>query len=135
MIIDTSVLLSFFNHREPSHAAVVAAIEQSNSALIVSPYVIAETDHLVLTRLGRAAETTVLRELFGGAWLLAEMTTSLRQQALSVLEKYADHDIGLTDASLIVLADDYQDSMIATLDRRHFSFLRLADGRAPALLP
>ena len=71
MIVDTSALLAFFDTDEPDHAAVTAVLDAATEALVISPYVLAELDYLVASRLGVSAELAVLRELAGGAWDLA----------------------------------------------------------------
>src|SRR5579859_5787489 len=71
MIVDSSAVLAFFDRDEPDHAALAAVLSQSSEPLVVSPYVIAEVDYLVGTRLGELAEIAALRELAGGAWDLA----------------------------------------------------------------
>jgi predicted nucleic acid-binding protein len=47
-------------------------------------------------------------------------------QALAVVDRYPDQAIGVTDASLVVLAERYGTAEILTLDYRHFDVLRLA---------
>jgi predicted nucleic acid-binding protein len=135
VIVDTSALLAYFDANEPQHQAVSEAIESSDETLVVSPYVIAEVDYLVLTRHGSEAERAVLAELAGGAWELAPMDRTRLEAAADLVRRYADVPIGVTDASNIVLAQAYQTDTIATLDRRHFSILRFADGSAPRVLP
>lgn len=135
MIVDTSALLAFFDAHEPDHALVVASIVGSDEPLVVSPLVLAELDHLVLTRHGSAAEVEVLAELSGGAWELALMNRRRLAEATELVRRYSDIPIGVTDAANIVLAEAYQTRTIATLDRRHFSVLRLADGSAPTIVP
>ena len=68
MIIDTSALLAYFDTDEPDHQAVAAVLDDTDEPLVVSPYVVAELDYLVGSRLGVAAELAVLAELAGGAW-------------------------------------------------------------------
>ena len=68
MIIDTSALLAYFDTDEPDHQAVAAVLDDTDEPLVVSPYVVAELDYLVASRLGVAAELAVLAELTGGAW-------------------------------------------------------------------
>ncbi len=135
MIVDTSALLAYFDRNEPRHSELVRVIDATDEPLVVSPYVVAELDYLVMTRHGTRAEQAVLQELVGGAWTLADMPVALVAQALAVMDRYADQPIGLADASNIVLAQAFQTTTIATLDRRHFSVLRFADGTAPRLLP
>lgn len=48
---------------------------------------------------------------------------------------YEDQGIGLTDASLVVLAHRYRTDRLLTLDHRHFRILRTAAGGSFTLLP
>jgi predicted nucleic acid-binding protein len=43
--------------------------------------------------------------------------------------------VGITVASLVVLADRYQTRTICTLDRRHFSVLRTLDDQPFDIVP
>ncbi|MEB3032563.1 PIN domain-containing protein [[Mycobacterium] nativiensis] len=135
MIVDTSALLAYFDSAEPDHAAVSRAINDSDEVLVVSPYVVAELDYLVATRVGVDAETAVLRELSGGAWELVDFTAADVERAAAVIEKYRDQNIGVADASNVVLAQRYQTRSIATLDHRHFTVLRPLDGGRFTLVP
>jgi uncharacterized protein len=135
MIVDTSAILAFFDRDEPDHEAVAAVISQSAEPLVVSPYVVAEVDYLVGTRLGVAAEVAALRELASGAWDLATIDSTDLTSILPIIERYGDHAIGIADASNVVLADRYGTTTIATLDRRHFSVLRPLSGSYFAIVP
>ena len=135
MIVDTSALLAFFDADEPDHQAVSAVLGDATEPLIVSPYVVAELDYLVASRLGVAAELAMLRELAGGAWDLPAITADDLSQARSVIERYADQRIGVADASNVVLATRYRTRTIVTLDRRHFDVLRPLTGGRFTILP
>jgi len=135
MIVDTSALLAFFDNAEPRHRDVARVIDAATEILVVSPYVLAELDYLVATRHGVQAELAVLDELGGGAWELACLDAAELRAARTIVDRYADQRIGLTDASNIVLAQRFHTAVIATLDRRHFSVLRAPDGSAFTLLP
>jgi len=135
MIVDTSALLAFFDSAEPRHSDVARAINASSEPLVVSPYVVAELDYLVATRHGVEAELAVLDELAAGAWHLACLDTDELRAARTVVDRFADQRIGLADASNVVLAQRFRTTVIATLDRRHFSVLRAPDGSALTLVP
>jgi uncharacterized protein len=135
IVADTSALLAYFNQREPDHRAVASAIEATREPLVVSPFVIAELDYLVATRLGVRAELAVLQELAGGAYELAAFTDDEMRSAVDVIRRYADQEIGVADASIVVLAHRYGTRRVLTLDRRHFDVLRPLDGGRFALLP
>ncbi|MPZ54813.1 MAG: PIN domain-containing protein [Acidimicrobiia bacterium] len=135
MIADTSGLLAFFNAEEPAHTPVVTAVEASDEPLVVSPFVIAELDYLVASRYGVDAELAVLEELMGGAWLLAPFDHSDLEKAVRVVARYRDQDIGVADASLVVLADRFGTRRLLTLDRRHFEVVRPRHGGRFTIIP
>lgn len=135
IIADTSGLLAFFNRSEPRHAAVSEAIEASPGPVVVSPFVLAELDYLVATRMGVEAELSIMTELASGAYALAEFGVTDLAMAAEIIDRYRDQQIGLTDASLVVLADRFRTSKVLTLDRRHFSVLRALSGEPFEILP
>ena len=135
MIVDTSALLAFFDRSEPDHAAVTAVISASTEPLVVSPYVVAEVDYLVATRLGIQAELAALQELAGGAWDLATFGPDDLRAAAEIIDRYADQSVGAADASNVVLATRYRTRTIVTLDRRHFEVLRPMTGGRFTILP
>ena len=73
IVADTSGLLALFNRGEPQHAAVRDLVAATSDRLAVSPYVLAELDYLVGSRIGVDAELAVLAELAGGAYVLADI--------------------------------------------------------------
>jgi uncharacterized protein len=135
VIVDTSALLAFFDLDEPDHAAVTGVLTSTTDPLIVSPYVVAELDYLVASRLGVTAELAVLRELSGGAWDLPALDSGEIARAADVIERYGDQSIGVADASNVVLADRFRTRTIATLDRRHFDVVRPLRGGRFRIVP
>lgn len=135
MIVDTSALLAYFDSGDTWHAAVSGVIDPAREELVVSPFVVAELDYLVATRIGVDAELQVLDELSGGAWELPAFGPSDIAEARAVVAKYRDLRIGVADASNVVLADRWDTRRVVTLDRRRFSVLRTQRGRAFILLP
>jgi len=128
IIADTSGLLALFNRRESAHERVASAVADAPGPLVVSPFVVAELDYLVATRLGLEAELAVLRELSAGAYELSSLAAADLEVCAEVVAMYGDQEIGVTDASLVVLASRHQTRTILTLDRRHFSVVRPLDG-------
>jgi hypothetical protein len=135
VIVDTSVIIAAYVADEPRHRIVTGALAAASRPLIVSPYVVAETDHLLATRHGVRTELAVLRDLIGGAWDLVSFDPADLAAAIDVVERYADHNVGITDASMVVLANRYRTHTVATLDRRHFSVLRPLDGGHFTIVP
>ena len=135
LICDTSGLLAFFDSSDRHNATVSAAMDADPGPFVVSPFVVAELDYLLATRLGVRAELAALDELAGGAWELADVRPSDLQAMGRVIERYQDQAVGVTDASLVVLAARHRTARVLTLDRRHFTVLRTTGGRRFTLVP
>ena len=135
LICDTSALIAFFDASDANHAAVSAVIAADHGPFVVSPFVVAELDYLLATRRGVAAELLVLEELANGPWSLAAFGSEDLRRAAATVRRYADLGIGVTDASLVILADRHGTDRILTLDRRHFHAVRAGGGAAFTVLP
>lgn len=136
MVCDTSVLVAYFNGADPDHSRVVAAVRSARPPLVVSPLVLAELDYLVRDRVDDETARRAVRSLLGGRFEVAALAAHDLEAALDVDTRYASLGMGLTDASLVVLAARYHTVNLATLDQRHFRPVRpLRGGPAFQLLP
>lgn len=128
IVADTSGLYTIFNRRQPEHQAARAAVERDGGPLVLSPLVLAELDYFILSRLGARAEQTVLAELGSPAFRLALFTDDDLKLASEVALKYSDMLLGLTDASIVVLALRHSTTKILSLDHKHFGAVRPLSG-------
>jgi len=134
IILDTSALFAFLRSGDPDNEAVTGVL-LTKEPLIVSPFVIAELDYLVEARAGVRAELQMLADIASGAYELPVLSAADLIACAGVIDKYADQRVGVTDASLVVLAERYQTRRICTLDHRHFGVMRGTDGTPFELLP
>jgi predicted nucleic acid-binding protein len=135
IILDTNVLLAYFVGDDPNHRRAVKTVEDNAGRLVVSPFVVAELDYLVMSRWGVNSELAMLEELCEGEYEFPVMGQRDLMACHGVLAGYPDQRIGVTDASLVVLADRYRTSRIATFDRRYFDVLRTMDGKPFEIVP
>jgi uncharacterized protein len=135
IVCDTSGLLALYDTSSPHHAAARRVIDRDSGPYLISPLVLAELDYFLLTRLGPTVELTVLREITGGAYEIASFGGGDAEEAVSVVERYSDLRIGLTDASIAVIAASHHALDILTLDERHFRVVRPLWGKSFKLLP
>ena len=135
MIADTSGLLAYYNAAEPAHERVKAAVESAAEPLVVSPFVVAELDYLLASRAGVPAELAVLGELGSGAYELPALTATDIVTCAQIVERYADQKVGVTDASLVLLANRFDTRTILTLDHRHFDVLKSLKGKKFLVVP
>jgi hypothetical protein len=135
VVVDTSALYALVDSAEPAHAACVEALAGVSDALLaVSPFVLAEADYLVATRLGTDAQLALLRDVEQNAYRLVDLASDIGS-CLAIVGRYRDLGIGLADASIVVAADRLRTRRIFTLDRRHFDALRPLSGGRFDLLP
>jgi predicted nucleic acid-binding protein len=135
IILDTNVLLAYFVGDDPNHRRAAKTVEDNAGRLVVSPFVVAELDYLVMSRWGVSFELAMLEELCEGEYEFPVMGQRDLMACHGVLAGYPDQRIGVTDASLVVLADRYRTTRIATFDRRHFDVLRTMDGKPFEIVP
>lgn len=134
IVLDTSALYAYFRANDPDHEKV-AAVFAGGESCAISPFVIAELDYLVAERAGVAAELAVLNELSSGRYELPSVAAEDLITCLRVIERYSDQSVGVTDASIVVLADRLQTNRVLSLDKRHFEVLRTIDGEPFEVLP
>jgi uncharacterized protein len=135
ILLDTSGLLAAMDTRERRHIACKAALENDPGPFVLSPFVLAELDYLLATRVSVAAQTALLAEVARGAYRLETFGASDVEVASEVMERYSSLQIGLADASLVVLAGRTGAQDLLTLDVRHFSVLKRPNRRPFRLKP
>jgi predicted nucleic acid-binding protein len=135
IVCDTSGLLAFYDTSSPHNTSVQRVFDRDSGPYLISPLVLAELDYFLLARLGPTVELAVMREITGGAYEIARFDGTDAEEAVPVAERYADLRIGLTDASIAVIAARHKTMDILTLDERHFRAVRPLWGKSFRLLP
>jgi predicted nucleic acid-binding protein len=134
ILLDTSGLLAALDAAQRAHSESAASLAAASPPRLLSPFVLAELDYLLATRVGRIARMSLLGEIERGAIALELFSTADLIQARSVIERHRDLGISLADASIVVLANRHKIQDVLTLDERHFRTLA-ANGRPFRLLP
>jgi hypothetical protein len=135
IILDTSGLLAAMDAAARTHKAAAAALRASEPPWCLSPFVLAELDYLLTTRVSRVAARRLLGEVADGAYRLEDFGAADAAQAVGILDRYRDLNLSLADASLLVLAERNETRDILTLDERHFRAVRDSRGRPFRILP
>jgi predicted nucleic acid-binding protein len=135
ILLDTSGLLAAIDSSQRHHAQAAGALIGARAPLVLSPFVLAELDYLLATRVGSDAALALLAEVARGAYRLESFDAADVAIAHEVIEAHGDLDVGLADASIVVLSRRYETLDVLTLDERHFRALRGAKGRPFRILP
>jgi predicted nucleic acid-binding protein len=134
ILLDTSGLLAAVDASQSHHTAAAASLAAARPPLLLSPFVLAELDYLIATRVGPTARASLLKEVERGAYRLETMTSADVASAHTIIKRHADLEISLADASIVVLAERHGVHDALTLDQRHFRILT-ASGKPFRLLP
>jgi predicted nucleic acid-binding protein len=135
IVLDTSGLLAALDPDQRHHDRASHVLQADPGPFLLSPFVLAELDYLLLTRVGPEAERALLGEVAGGAYDLVPFDAGRVAEAVALLGRYEQLRIGLADASVAVIAAAARTTRLLTLDERHFRPMRPLWGEAFQLLP
>jgi predicted nucleic acid-binding protein len=120
ILLDTSGLLAALDASQRLHAEAAACLASARGPLCLSPFVLAELDYLLATRVGAGAQLALLDEVARGVYRLEPFAAVDVQKARELLARYSGLGIGLADASVLVLSHRHRAREVLTLDERHF---------------
>jgi predicted nucleic acid-binding protein len=135
IVLDTSGLLAALDADQRHHEQAREVLAADPGPFLLSPFVLAELDYLLLERVGVDAERALLDEVAGGVYDLAAFGVEEVAEAAELVGRYRDLRIGLADASVVVIAAAGRTTRLLTLDERHFRPMRPLWGDAFTLLP
>ncbi len=135
IICDTSGLVAAYSASDKRRDQVAETLSSDSGPLVLSPFVLAEVDYLLDTRASVQDELKILSDVATGTYQLAEFGSADVARAAALVERYQDLDIGLADASIVILAARYRTTRLLTLDEKHFRVIRPLNGGSFVLLP
>ena len=134
VLVDTGPLIALCESKDPHHKA---CREQAKLLPVGKAY----TCWPVLTeaayRLRRypAERAKLFQAVRKGVYILLPLDVEDMTGVEMVFQTYSDQDVDLADACLVHLANREGIRHVFTLDRRHFSVYRTAQGQPFVLLP
>jgi uncharacterized protein len=135
ILLDTSGLLAALVGAERGHEAAKAVLVDEPGPLVLSPFVLTELGYFVSKYAGATGEAALLAEVANDVYSLAGFDAADIGAAADVISAHAELEVGLTDASIVVLAGRYGTTRVLTLDERHFRRLRTPAGKPFTVLP
>lgn len=139
VVADTSGLLAALDERHPAGAAARTVL-QGAGALIVSPVLLGELDHVARRVLGRVAAHEAIDDIRrwtrAGRAIIPQITAGTLDTAQAVRVRYLDLKLDLADAVTVALAATFHTNVVLTLDQRDFRAVQpLTPHAAFRLLP
>ncbi len=135
LIVDTGPLVAVADADDADHRSCDELLDTDPGPLVTNALVIAEAGFLIDRQAGAHAEAALVADIVEGRIIVEPLTTADWQRTLELVRTYGDLPLGVTDASLIALAERHRVERIATLDHRHFRVVRPSHTDAFTLVP
>jgi len=105
VVADTGPLVAAANRRDRAHHLAVALVTEIGPDLLVPLPVVVEVDQLLRARVGPHSARSFLAAMVGGEHTLVFPTAGIMRTAAAIDARYADLDLGITDATVMTFAD------------------------------
>jgi hypothetical protein len=135
ILIDASGLIAALDESQPQHVVAAEALRRSGAPRLLSPFVLAELDYLLAKRVSASVARSLVDDVAAGAYQLEPFDNDDVAAAVEIMDRLPGVNLGLADASIVVLAERHRVHEILTLDERHFRVLRAPGGRPFRILP
>jgi uncharacterized protein len=135
LILDTGPLLAALDAADPDHERCAGLITGAHEDLVVPLLVLAELDYWCHKRLGAAVWLAFLDDVLSGAYRPEAPSSRDLMRCRELQASYFDLALGVTDASVVALAERLSEPKVASLDHRRFSAVRPSHTEALLLLP
>lgn len=136
LIVDSGGYLAAMDPEQDNHRSFLDALTSVRGARIISPFVVAELDYMILSRYGRESQLAFLDEVDRGVYRLEGFGGRDFTRAYALMEQYRYLEgFGIADASNVVLAERHGTLDILTTDQRDFRQVSTQSGRYFRILP
>jgi predicted nucleic acid-binding protein len=135
IVADSGAVYGLYDRRDAAHAGLRASVEKARDLIVLPSPILGEIDYLLRFRLGNAALLRFLADIQEGGFVIESVTMADLRRCAGLIEKYRDLDLGLSDASVVAVAERLGTDRILTVDQKDFRVMRSANGRPFHLLP
>lgn len=126
IVVDAGPLIALFRKRDRHHSRVKRFLSTSRARLVSTLPVITEVCHF-LNADGKIALLTWIRR---GGLSLQPIAADDFEEISALIERYADQEMDVADATLVWLAELINTPDVMTIDRRDFLVYRARSGEA-----
>jgi uncharacterized protein len=123
MLADASGLVAVLDRQEPDHEACLAAIEDSEKALLTTWPAFTEAVYLLHRRAGWLGVEALWKLGARGRLIIAEQLAGPQHRMRELMATFKDVPMALADASLVALAEDKRETSILSLDSHFYIYV------------
>ena len=126
ILADTGPLVALFDPKDAQHGRCVATLKTVREPIWTTTPVLTEAFHMLDP--GSAGSDRLREFVAKGGLAVWFFDRPGLVRAFELMDRYADHPMDLTDASLIVAAETLGTQTVFTLDRNDFETYRIRRG-------
>jgi predicted nucleic acid-binding protein len=134
LICDTGVVYAALVRRDRLHEECAELLAARDDIVIPAPVVV-EVDGLARSRRARRATDALLDSIVDRSVEIEHVMLSDYTRARELVTRYTDLRLGLVDAAIVAIAERLEQTVVATLDHRHFATVRPRHCEAFTLVP
>ncbi|MDX2192309.1 MAG: PIN domain-containing protein [Gemmatimonadales bacterium] len=135
VVADTGALYALLDRDDAWYLRVTEWWMQNRLRVVLPVTIVPELAYLLGARLGARAEEAFARALADREFVLEPLDEADLPRVADLVASYADVALGVTDASVVAIAERLGAAAILTTDRRHFGAVRPRHVPAFRLLP
>jgi predicted nucleic acid-binding protein len=124
IIADTGFFFALGNRQDKFHQKAKQCLQRLEEPIITTYPVIIETSYLLAERCNQSIQFKFLEQFIQGRVNIFSLEIHHLERCLGLMKQYADLPMDLADASLVVVAEELDETRILTTDQRDFSIYR-----------
>jgi predicted nucleic acid-binding protein len=121
---DTGFFFALGNRQDKFHQKAKQCLQRLEEPIITTYPVIIETSYLLAERCNQSIQFKFLEQFIQGRVNIFSLEIHHLERCLGLMKQYADLPMDLADASLVVVAEELDETRILTTDQRDFSIYR-----------
>lgn len=123
LLLDSGALVSLLDRSQSRHKAFAEFFENWAHEVVTTEAVLTESTHLLGPVRGGAI--ACLDFVLSGGAVLVPLGLAALRRSRELMAQYADCPMDFADASLVVLAEELDTTMVLTTDRKDFAIYRI----------
>lgn len=125
ILADSGFWIALGNRRDRHHEAACGALQHFGAEGFVSTWpVLTEVTHLLAARVSVSQAVAFIDGIARGGCEIPEPPADALERAHALMRRYRNLPMDLADASLVILAEELEESRILSTDQRDFEGYR-----------
>jgi predicted nucleic acid-binding protein len=126
-VATAGAIYSLYDSSDAHHIDFVRLFQRADISIVVPAFVLPEVDHLIRTQLGAIAQGDFLDGLTRGFFIVEPTAAGDWQAAARLIRENSGQGLGLTDATVVSVAQRLTTLVVLTANEQRFRRLRTSE--------